>query len=128
MHTGHAAVGDEVGRDPERVERGETLLGDGKVGGARRDDRHARRAGRRRAPHERATGADASRVAGQGSVGLVVVGASQQHRAAVVFGQQLGHQRRALVGRLTGAVDRLGQSLPQRAVVVDAGEAEVGER
>src|SRR5439155_23573892 len=44
------------------------------------------------------------------------------------LGQQLVHDRRALLGCLARRVDGLGQPLAQLAVVIDARKAEVGER
>src|SRR5207244_302873 len=41
---------------------------------------------------------------------------------------QLGDDARDLLDGLAGPVDHLGESSPQTAVVIDAGEAEVGER
>ena len=80
------------------------------------------------APHERraaalAAGVRASRAGG----GLRVGGAGEQHRSGARI-EQLGDDRRALLGRLARAVHRLGATLAQRAVVVDAGEAEIGVR
>ena len=58
----------------------------------------------------------------------LLVGRPGQHDRIVAAVQQLAHDGDALLGRLARAVDRLGHALPQRPVVVDAGEAEVGER
>jgi hypothetical protein len=68
----------------------------------------------------------AARVAGQRRGGLVVVGPGQQHRALGRGRQQLGHDGGALRRGLPRTVDGLGQALAQRAVVIDAGEPQVG--
>ena len=52
----------------------------------------------------------------------------RQHDRAHATAKQLGDDLRTLLGGLAGRVDRFGQPLTQRAVVVDAGEAKVGER
>ena len=55
------------------------------------------------------------------------VGPGQQDRGRPRLGQQLGDDRGALRGRLSRRVHGLAGPLAQRAVMVDAGEAEVGE-
>jgi hypothetical protein len=57
---------------------------------------------------------------------LVVVGAGEQDRLVAGGGQQLGHDGRALLGRLARSVYGLDHALAQHPVVVDAGEAQVG--
>ena len=44
------------------------------------------------------------------------------------LGQQLGHDGGALLRRLARPVHRLGESLAQHPMVVDASEAQIGER
>ena len=63
---------------------------------------------------------------GEHRLDLLLVGAREQHRAGAV-GEQLADDPHALLGRLAGAVHRLRRALPERAVVVDEGIAEIGE-
>ena len=66
-------------------------------------------------------------VLGDDGLGLVVGGPGQQHRRRAVV-EQLADDAHALLGRLARPVHRLGHALAQRAVVVDEGVADVGER
>jgi hypothetical protein len=51
----------------------------------------------------------------------------QKYGGRTFLRQQLGHDLGAVGGRLARGVDRLGDALAQGTVVVDAGEAEIGE-
>jgi hypothetical protein len=125
---GDAHVGQPGRLDPVGGERDRALVGDGQVGGAggADDDPLGARGGR--PPAQRGAGAFAPRVALEGGGGLGVVGAGEQHGAVTRGGQQLLDDGSALLRGLPGAVDRLGHALPQRPVVVDPSEPQVGER
>jgi hypothetical protein len=58
---------------------------------------------------------------------LIGVGAGKQDRAAGLV-KELDNDLCALLRGLSRSVHGLGQSLAQRAMVVDPGEAEIGER
>src|SRR5205085_4037666 len=120
--------GQHVGPEAVGSEGGGALVGDGKVGCPRRDDEHTPRAFEPGPPHDGRTRAGAFGTTGEGGVDLLVVGPGEDGRAAVVLGEKLGHEGGALLGRLARRVDGFGQALAQGAVVVDAREAEVGER
>jgi hypothetical protein len=63
---------------------------------------------------------------GEGGGRLVGLGPGQDDRAAGLV-EQLDHDGGALLGGLAGGVDGFPETLAQCPVVVDAGEAEVGE-
>ena len=44
------------------------------------------------------------------------------------LGEQFGHDGRALAGLLAGGEDGLGHALTERPMMIDPGEAEIGER
>ena len=73
-------------------------------------------------------GSPAAGVAVHGGRGLLRVCSRQQHGVPSWLGEQLSDDGRALIGGLARAVDRLEQTLTQRAMVVHPGEADVGER
>ena len=109
VHAGHAAVGHAVRRDAECVERGGHSSATGRSAvpavttGTRAGRCSAGRQTRVRA------GARPARVLRQRGVGLRVVGPGEQDRAATVLGQQLGDDRRALLGVLPGAYTASGR-------------------
>ena len=124
-----------VRREAERREDRRALVGHGQIGGAGRHDDDPSGPGGGGPPDDRGEAAvlghraraEASRDAGRRrGLDLVVVGPGEQD-GRVRSGQQLGDDRGALLGRLARPVDGLGQALAQVAVVVDPGEAQVGE-
>ncbi len=112
---------------PKALEHGGALVGHRQVGGARRRDHDPLRPRRRGTPHDGGAVVLAVRVGGEGGGGLLVGRAGEQHgrRAAV---EQLADDGGGVLRRLARSVHRLGQPLAEGAVVVDAREAEVGER
>ena len=130
MDARDTAVRDELGPEPERLQRRHRLVGDRQVGGAGRDHEHAPRPLLRRTPDDGAPASDAAGVSGQRRVGLRVVSPSEQHGQPwrTSLRQQLRHDLGAVLWSLPRPVHRLGCALPQRPVVVDAGEPEIGER
>ncbi len=71
---------------------------------------------------------DAVGLGREGGGGLGGLGPGEHDRAGATVGPQLGDDGGALLGRLARGVDRLGHALAQGPVVVDLGEAEIGER
>ena len=76
--------------------------------------------------NDRVTGPE-SRFGRRVSVLPPVVPAVTQVRSPEPLGEKLPHNGGALAGRLALAVDRLGQSLTEAAMVIDLGKTEVGE-
>ncbi len=132
MKAGDAGVVDAGGTPAVRLENRCTLFSHGEVGCAGRDDHDgvgARTLARplARPPHD--GGSSHYPVRRDRQRGLHVVGAgSREHNGAVVSGEELGHDRGHLLGRLARRVHGLWESLAQRAVMIDAREAEIGER
>ena len=142
MDAGHAAVGEQRRARPSADERGLALPGHRQVGRAGRDHQRAGQSRRRRAPdHRRQSPRTWSAPVARPVTVRVPPGWSRAPGSAWSasarvrmtgptvrsVGQQLAHDGRALLRRLALAVDGLGQPLAQRPVVVDLGEAEVGE-
>ena len=115
-----------TGSKPSARKRGGALLGHGQVGRPGGENCYLLRPGRRRAPKNSRPGLLTSRVSGQDCGGLFCIGPAQDHRPPVGLGQQLAHDGDAVLDGFARAVDRLGEPLAQRPVVVDAGETQVG--
>jgi hypothetical protein len=126
VHAGHAAVGQELRSPPKCLQSDQALLGHGDVGRAGGDDQYPSRPGLPRPPRQRGAMAQPTRVAPQRGVRLRVVGPGEQD-GSPRLGEELGDDVGALLRRLARAVDRLGQALAERAVVVDPCVAQVGE-
>ncbi len=127
VETGDADVGEPVGFEAVGAQREHGFVEHGHVGGAGADREHTERSeGLGQAPGHAARSDDALGMLGEHRLALVVVGAGEEHWTVVVF-EHLGHDPRALLGRLPGSVDGLGQTLAQRAVVVHQRVADVGE-
>jgi prephenate dehydratase len=110
-------------------------MGDGEVRGARGDDECGSPPRRRRSPTDDRGSDDRPDIGRKRSGGvdlesgddLGVIGAGEQDRPAAVS-EQLGDDRCALVWRFSGCVDRFGETLAERPVVVDPSKTEIGER
>ena len=136
MDAGHPAVGQELGAKPEGGQHGDALLGHrlvGRPGGDHQHPTRAARAGRHTTVGQAsAAGHRPPSVPGRRGrrgrrVDLVVVGPGQQDRSASARSRSSTTIAAHCSGVLPGPVDGLGKSLAQRPVMVDPGEAEVGE-
>ena len=125
VDAGHAAVGHDYRLEAQRPQRGRALLGYWQVGRPRGEHRHLLRPCRRRAPINSPPGLLTSGMSGQDRGGLIGIGPAEDHRPPVGLGQQLTHDGDAVLNGFPRAVDRFGEPLAQRPVVVDAGKTQV---
>ncbi len=132
VQPGHATVVDSFDANAVGDEDGATLGGDGLVGGTGGDDQNGGGTdiGRQEwsgPPHDGVARSFTVAVSAEHGVGLMVVDAREDHRRGIAT-EELPDDGHALLGRLAGGVHRLGGSLPQCPVMVDARKAEIGER
>ena len=120
-----------IGAEAVGGEHGAALAGDRAVGRSRRDQGHPLGALDGGVPHDRrglAGVGDAVGLGGEGGGGLVGLGPGEHDRAGATVRPQRRDDGGTLLGRLARGVHGLGHALTQGPVVVDLGEAEIGER
>ena len=96
------------------------------IGRARRDHQHPVATFGGPPPHDGVSQHGGRGIHAEGGNHLILVGPRQHHWSCAVV-QQFSDHGDHVNDRLPRRVDRLGQSLPEGTVVVDAGDTHVGE-